>query len=217
MPGGGSAASQRGLRATALASSWWNHPRGRRCYMGSPIRANRPEPVAQPPQAGCSQVRPAHQGPVWTCLRIGRRQGNNANRRHILTTPSHSRLFCTDSSCTNYPCILRGELPQSQKLRAPAACRQPKSSRSRGGWSAFDGRFTTPRRTSVLAHPSWAATLHDIPPTAKDWNDRAGTHNPRPNRGRLYYSAHSNLASACHGYACVAMRNIVAEDMLMRA
>jgi hypothetical protein len=44
------------------------------------------------------------------------------DRHHVPTTASHTCCFCADSSCTNYPRILRGEAPQSQQPRVSRAC-----------------------------------------------------------------------------------------------
>jgi hypothetical protein len=93
--------------------------------------------------------------------------------------PSHTCLFCADSSCTNYPRILRPEALQSRKIRVPAACRRRKSSRSRedGRRSAGDLQLRVRRAFSLIS--SRVVALHDIRSTARDCNGHAGTHNPR--------------------------------------
>jgi hypothetical protein len=93
--------------------------------------------------------------------------------------PSHTCLFCADSSCTNYPRILRPEALQSRKIRVPAACRRRKSSRSRADRrrSVAAAELCAGRVSSLI--PSCVVALHNIRSTARDWNGCAGTRNPR--------------------------------------
>ena len=116
-PPGGSV-RQRTLCQEIRTGPLRSHPRGRGCYLHSPAAADRPEPVAQPPSApvfsSLSHASKNLHGPACESDATGQ---TPPNRRHIPIGPSHTRFTCTDSSCTNDPCTLRGALNPPSNAR----------------------------------------------------------------------------------------------------
>ncbi len=199
--GGRSAAFQSGLRATALASSWWisppidlcqgirtgplrNHPRGRKCYLRSPVLADRLEPVAQPPPAGCSCVYPTRQGTSRDPLANRTPPGKQCLTAAIFRPPRQTPVSFVRIVRARTIRALHRESPQSQQPGVSPACRRPKSRRSRGDGrrSAADAELRIGRVSSLIR--SWVVVLHSTRLAARGWNGHVGTHDPRSGRGQ---------------------------------